>query len=160
MKLLFVFFLASGLFSCGDTKPKTLGRKKEAKPVVNCPGTLPNSYHTVVLENLKSIPPKMALILEGVPEINECSPLEEVPPVVRFSRSSESSLTFVVEHAGAYSTPPKDISFRIFDLGDCKQSSRDYFVASKAPLNFQKEFPNGEKCPALKTATLTLSPNL
>ena len=155
---IFLVFLAAFLVSCGDTKPKTLGRKRETKPAVNCPGTIPNSYHTVVLEKLKAIPPKMALILEGVPEINECSPLPEVPPVVNFSRTSDSSITFVVEHAGAYSTPPKDISFRIFDLGDCKQSSRDYFVAEKAPLSFQKEFPNGEKCPALKKATITLSP--
>jgi hypothetical protein len=144
------------LVGCG-TEVKTLGKKPtEKEPKASCPPALLVPFHEMMVQFTSAPPPKLALVLEGVEEFNECKTLIEQPPVVTLERFNNNSVGILVQHFGAYPELPRDVSFRLLDLGDCKVAPVQLLAVDKAPLPFTVEYPYGPKCQVRTTARLRI----
>ena len=102
---------------------------KEAKleETAVCPALKSLTEHSVVIKTARPIPETLGIVLDGVFKYNECakSPVLGPAPFVQARRSKEG-IGFRVIHAGGYPTLPTEMSFEIWDLGDCKTESKTF----------------------------------
>jgi hypothetical protein len=158
MKKIFLCLTALLFIACGSTEPKTViakGKVTGKGPPQNsrCPATAPESFHNVTVRGLTNIPSRVAVVIDNILEVDECTVREEFPPIVNFLRFDAATINFVVRHTGAYSTPPQSISFRILDMGDCKVPGKEYFRIDNLPLTFTREAVGGPTCAARYVGT-------
>lgn len=136
---------------------KTLGEKKrEEIPSKPCPGSVQVHFHDINIQFSSAPPPKLALILEGEEEYNDCKAVGEKPPIVTMERFASNQIGILVQHFGAYPELPRDVSFKLMNLGNCSVAPTEFMNVVKVPLEFVTSFPNGEKCGPRYTARLRL----
>lgn len=157
MKSSLVLLISLLLFSCG-TEPKVLGQKKdkEEKPSSQCPPSVVVPFHEIMVYFSAPPPPRISVIVEGEEELNECKAVVEKPPIVTIERFTGNILGILVQHYGAYPTLPRDVSFKIMDLGNCSGVATEFMKVEKAPLAFTTQYPHGPKCNPRTTARLKL----
>jgi hypothetical protein len=125
---------------------KTLGKQEEQKPSA-CPGAAHIPFHEITIHFGNPPPAKLALVLEGERKVDECRRPAEAPPIVKLERRSGYAMVVTVQHFGAYQELPRDVSFRLLDLGDCSEpEGKEVLAVSRLPLVFETDFPNGPKC--------------
>jgi hypothetical protein len=125
--------------------------------VNDCKARSAVNAHEVTLKFSAELPAKLAVTVGAETKVNECTPpIVVVPPLVSIQRFSGTTLLVYVEHQGAYPELPREVSFRITDLKDCKANSAVLADVQNVPLTFVQEFPNGPSCPSRFVARTTV----
>ncbi len=75
---------------------------------------------------------------------------------MKLKREAGNKITVLVDHKDAYPELPESVSLFFNDLGTCNKEEV-FFQLLELPLKFEKEFPNGVKCPGRVVAKIEIS---
>lgn len=144
--------VALALAACGSDANK-------AKSNVVCPSNIKQTYHELILQSKKVIPNKISIVIDGYEMHDECvisigGVIKGAPEllVVR----EKKTLRMKLIHNKGFRVLPQDTSVEIFDRGNCQGKALNFYAASKIPLSFKTEYPDGPACGAQTHAKVIL----
>jgi hypothetical protein len=121
----------------------------------SCPAAAYPIQHEATIHFSTPPPAKLFLEVDGQPKFSDCAAIPDQAPVVRLSRSG-NSVTFVVQHFGAYPTLPEAFSFRLSGRESCMALQNELLSVRDLPLKFVTDYPNGKECGSRTRAQVTL----
>lgn len=145
--VLLIALLAAG---CGPkdhkpSSPETGKLRPDTKPPCPLQPRAPYQEVTVLLQN--SVPGRVAFDLEGKRRVNECNPVKDEEPVIRYERRGAKRVIFVMHYRQAGRDLPSMLTFSLKRQVDCQTGAEEELAAAKdMPITFETTYPDGKHC--------------
>lgn len=128
---------------------------KNAITLPACPASKSFPEFEIAIQTAEALPASAAIFVDGISARNECVKNPKADAQVEIERAQNEfkfSYKFFEE-----TSLPSQISFEVYDLGDCTTAPVLFYKADQVPLAFAKSYPYGKRCEGVTNAKVELS---